>query len=134
MCLLPHHRYPLHHRIKALAFPTLHAQKVPRAIVLHLLAIIAFDRHNLAKLRRHGLQRNPHRHGVPRRLHPLVRLRRLLTHRTSRIVTRQLPKAMPMYRMPARQFVRCIPGGKQILLTHGTVGHVLSDLAIVIGE
>ena len=41
---------------------------------------------------------------------------------------------MPVNGMAAGQFVTSFAAGKQILLTDGTVGHVLSDFAIVIGK
>lgn len=49
-------------------------------------------------------------------------------------MTRQLSKTMPVNGMPARQLVRCIPARKQILLTNGTIAHVFSNLAVVIGK
>lgn len=58
-------------------------------------------------------------------------LGRFLAHGTPRIVTGQLPKAMPVYGMTARQLMTGIPAAEQILLAHGAVAHVLSDFAVV---
>lgn len=134
MRLLSHQRYLLHDRIEALAVPALDAEKVPLPIRLHLLAVVAFDRHHLTKLRRDRLQRDPHRHRVPRRLHPLVRFRCLLAHGASAVVTRQLPEAVPVYGVPAGELMRGVPAGEQVLLANRAVAHVLAHLAVVIGE
>ncbi len=100
--LLTHHRYTIHDGVEAIAVPTLHAEEVPRPIRLHHLAVVAHDRHDLAHIRRHRLQGDAHRHGVPRGLHPLVRLGRLLAHWTPAVVTRQLAEAVPVYGVTAR--------------------------------
>jgi hypothetical protein len=49
-------------------------------------------------------------------------------------MSRHLSKAIPMYRMSTRHFVRCTPRVEQVLLTYGTIGSILALFAIVIGE
>jgi hypothetical protein len=50
----------------------------------------------------------------------------------SPIMRRQLPKAIPMYRMPTRHFMRRTSRAKEILLTDRAVASVLARLAVVI--
>lgn len=129
-----HHRYPIHDGVEALAVSTLHAKEVPRPIHLHLLAVVAHDRDDLAQFRRYRLERDAHRHGVPRRLHPLMGLGRLLAHGTPAVMTRKLSKAVPVYGVPARELMTRVPARKEVLLADGTVAHVFAQLAVVVRE
>ena len=132
--LLTHHRNSIHHGIEATAIPTLHAPKVPCPIRLRSLAVIAYDRHHLAQLRRDGLGGDSHRDGIPRRFHALLRLGRLLADGTPTIVIRQLLETMPVYGMAARQLMTGRPAREQILLADGTIAHVLARLAVMLVE
>ena len=72
------------------------------------------------------------RHGIPRRHHTFLRLGRLFTNGTPRIVSRQLTKAVPMNRMSAGHFVTCRTRREQVFLADGTVCLVLAVLAVVV--
>jgi len=101
MRLLPHHGNPLHNRIETLTVTTLHSQKVPTAIGLHLFAIVALNRDDLTQLRGDRLQCDTHRHGIPRGFHPFMSLGSLLAHGTPAVMARQFPKTVPMNGMAA---------------------------------
>mmetsp|Transcript_11725 Transcript_11725/g.14571 ORF Transcript_11725/g.14571 Transcript_11725/m.14571 type:complete len:222 (-) Transcript_11725:1254-1919(-) len=91
--------------VETVALPALHSEEMPPSILLLHLTIVTSDGHHLRHIFRNGLHRNTHRHGVPRTRHLLPRLRRLLTHRTTRVKTRQFLETMPMHGVTARQLV-----------------------------
>ena len=110
----------------------LDAQEVPRPRILTLFTVDACDVDDSRKLWRYRLQRHARRHGVPGRHHPLLRLGRLFTYRTTGIVCRKLPEALPMDGMATWHLVRGTTRTKQELLTDRTVRFVLSTLAVVV--
>jgi hypothetical protein len=114
------------------ALVALDTKKVPASMMVALFAIVAQDGDDPCQIRRDGLEGNAHGHGRPCGRHLFVRFCRLFTDRTARIKTREFPKAMPMNGMATGHFMTGTPTRKQILLTHGTIGHVLSRLAIMI--
>jgi hypothetical protein len=114
------------------ALVALDTQKVPASMLFLVFAIVAQDGNDPCQIGRDGLEGNAHGHGRPCGRHLFVRFCRLFTDRTAGIKTREFPKAMPMNGMATGHFMTGTPTRKQILLTHGTIGHVLSRLAIMI--
>ena len=130
----PDHGNPLHDGIERRAGPALNSEEVPCAILIGTLAVVADDGHGLGQIRRDGLQFDAHGHGIPRRLHPLVRFGRLLADGTAGIMGGQLTEAVPVDGVAAGHLVRGRAGAEQILLADGTILHVLADLAVVLGK
>ena len=130
----PHHGNPFHDGVERRAGAALHSEEVPRAIVVGPLAVVADDGHGLGQVGGDGLQLDAHGHGIPRRLHPLVRFGRLLADGAAGIVGGQLAKAVPVDGVAAGHLVRGRAGAEEVLLADGAVGHVLAGLAVVIVE
>ena len=125
---------PLHDGVERRAGAALHSEEVPRAIVFGPLAVVADDGHGLRQVGGNGLQFDAHGHGIPRRLHPLVRFGRLLADGAAGIVGGQLAEAVPVDGVAAGHLVRGRAGAEEVLLADGAVLHVLADLAVVLGE
>ena len=130
----PDHGNPLDDGIERRAGPALNSEKVPCAIFIGTLAVVADDGHGLGQIRRDGLQFDAHGHGIPRRLHPLVRFGRLLAYGAAGIMGGQLAEAVPVDGVAAGHLVRGRTGAEQVLLADGTILHVLADLAVVLSK
>jgi hypothetical protein len=95
-------------------------------------AIVTNDIDASSHIRRDWLQGNTHGDRRPRRGHLFRCFRRLFADRTTGVVRGQFLEAVPVNGVTARHFMRCIATAEQILLTDGTITHVLAVLAIVI--
>ena len=65
------------------------------------------------------LEGDAHGNRVPRRLHPVVCLGRLLAYRAARVVSGELAEAVPVYGVAARELVARVAGREEVLLAHG---------------
>ena len=122
----------IHHCVERLAVIALHSEKMPSSVQFLLLAIVASNVDNSAKVRRHGLQCDSSCHGVPCWKHSFPCLCRLFAHRTATIMSRELTKAIPVNSMAAWHFVRGTSGTKEIFLTDGAVAAIFASFAIVV--
>jgi hypothetical protein len=132
MSFFPTHNDAIHNCVETGTVSALHSKKMPRSSMVILLAIIASNIDNTTQLGWHWLQGDACCHGIPGRHHAFLRLGRLFTYRTTRVMCRKLTEAVPMNRVTARHFVTGRTRGKEIFLTDGTVGLVLAHLAVVI--
>ena len=107
---------------------------MPSAVPITLLAVVASNCNDSGQVGRDGLEGDAHGHGLPGRGHLLVGFGRLLAHRTAGIERRELAEAVPVDGMAAGHLVRGRAGAEEVLLTYGTIGHVLTRLAVVIVE
>ena len=106
VCLFSRQYNLVHDSIERLAVQTLHAQKVPRLRFGSLFTIIAGDIDNTTQIRWDRLEGNSLRHGVPGRHHAFACFGRLFANRTTRVVRRQLPEAIPVNGVPTGHLVR----------------------------
>jgi hypothetical protein len=95
-------------------------------------AIVTNDIDASSHIRRDWLQGNTHGDRRPRRGHLFRSFCRLFADRTTGIIRGQFLETVPVNGVSTRHFMRCIATAEQILLTDGTVAHVLAVLTIVI--
>ena len=107
---------------------------MPPAVPIALLTVIAGNGHDPGQIRRDGLQRDAHGHGLPGRGHLLVGFSSLLAHGAASVERREFAEAVPVDGMAAGHLVRGRTRAEQILLADGAVRHVLARLAVVIVE
>ena len=105
MSLFTCHDDTIHHRIEGRTIPTLDPQKVPRPSIVGLFTIIARNVDHPGQFGRDLLQGDPRSHGIPGGHHAFLRLGRLFTYRTPRVMGGQLPKALPVNGMTAGHFM-----------------------------
>jgi hypothetical protein len=132
MSFFPTHNDAIHNRVETGTVSALHSKEMPCSSMVILLAIIASNIDNTTQFGWHWLQGNACCHGIPGRHHAFLRLGRLFTDRTTRVVRCKLTEAVPVNRMTAWHFVTGRTGGKEVFLTDGTIGLVLAHLAVVI--
>mmetsp|Transcript_8601 Transcript_8601/g.19333 ORF Transcript_8601/g.19333 Transcript_8601/m.19333 type:complete len:333 (+) Transcript_8601:195-1193(+) len=121
----------IHHGIKTRTPRTLHAQKVPIAILALHLTIVTHDRNHPRQILRHGLHLNIPRPCLPRRAHGRPRHDRLFTNGTTIIEPGQVTKTMSVNGMPTRQILRTLTRREHVLATDRAVVFVLVRHAIV---
>ena len=107
---------------------------MPPAVPITLLAVVAGDGNDPGQVGGDGLEGDAHGHGLPGRGHRLVGFGRLLADGAAGVERGELSEAVPVDGVAAGHLVRGRTGAEQILLTDGTVLHVLADLAVVLSE
>ena len=100
---------------------TLHAQKVPVAVLTARLTVVALDVDDTGQIGGHGLHLNITSACSPRGRHGLLADDGLLADGTAVVETGQLAEAVGVDSMTTGQILRRLAGGEHILAADGTV-------------